>query len=112
MHDRVAQAEVQAGTGERIVVLLLPEALGSFSDKERLARTLRSQPSVRVLLCLPDAKGHQFAGILEEIGIETEIPLAPDVEKLPVKKAYQLKAWPSTERKQLIEFALTLCDVV
>lgn len=112
MHGSVAQPETQVGTGERIVVLLLPEALGSFSDTALLAKTLKSRPSVRVLLCLPDASGHQFAGMLEELGVETEILLGDGATPPSAKQSYVLSAPPGTKNDDLVELALALSDAV
>jgi len=112
MYGSVPQSEAQVAAGEKVIVLLLPEALGNFSGTTLLAETLKSRPSVRVLLCLPDASGHHFIGMLKEVGVETEILVGDGVAKPTVEGIFVLCALPSTERKQLIEFALTLSDFV
>lgn len=112
MHDSAGRPETRVTANGKVIVLLLPEALGAFSDAKLLARTLKSRPAVRVLLCLPDTSGHHFIGMLKEIGVETEILVGDGVAKPAVERVFVLCALPSTERKQLIEFALTLSDFV
>src|SRR5438445_1264043 len=92
---------------EKMVVLILPKALGA-ADPEKLRATLVDPShSVRALLYLPDSAGHAFAAMLAELGIETEILLAPEVDA-PKTSAFCLHMLPGTSPKDQIEFALAL----
>jgi hypothetical protein len=97
---------------ERLVVLVLPTALGELTDLEPLRRTLVDpSTAIRVLLFLPDGVGHSLATTLPQLSVETEILLGPDIEA-PETTAFSVRMLPGTSPTDQIDLAFAFSDVV
>lgn len=97
---------------EKLVVLIVPEALSGLADPALLRETLvRSSAPIRVLLCFTEATDHALAAAVTGFGVETQILLAPEVDA-PATSAFILRAPAGTKASDQQEFALALSDVV
>jgi hypothetical protein len=105
-------AKPLSAENEKLVVLIVPEALGGLADAGLLRATLLgSLAPIRVLLCLAEAADHALAAAVAGLGVEMQILLGPEVEA-PATSAFTLRAPPGTTASDLKEFALALSDVV
>lgn len=97
---------------EKVVVLIVPEALRGLPDAALLRATLFSSSApISVLLCITEAADRALVAAVTGLKLETQILLAPEVEA-PATSAFILRAPPGTTASDQLEFALALSDVV
>jgi hypothetical protein len=112
MFKVVLPAKARSADQEKIVVLLVPEALEGAADAEKLRATFASPSApVRLLVCLAERVDDWLIKLLPELGVKAEILLAPELEK-PTTSATVLQALPKMLPRDQLEFALALSDVV
>jgi hypothetical protein len=134
MSENAMQSNPPEAEGEKIIVLLLPQALGNKANSAQLYKTLKSSGHVRVLLCLTDPTGDVAAdarvdelvkalkGAVAELAeaghdIKVQILLGPKADEPAIDADVVLKAHrTSSEEPNVVkdhtEFALALSDVV
>src|SRR5262249_211324 len=106
------QPQSQAEVSEKVVVLLVPEALGGRADAKSLRKTFGAPPvPIRILVCLAESPDPPLVTMLADLGIDTEILVGAQVEE-PTTSSFVLRALPGTSPQDLIEFAIALSDVV
>lgn len=112
MFEAVLPVKARSLEQERIVVLLVPEALNGAAAAEKLRATFAAASApVRLLVCLTEHVDEWLIKLLPELGVEIQILLGPQLEK-PATGAFVLRALPNMLPRDQLEFALALSDVV
>ena len=97
-----------------MIALLVPDLVDCTAEREGLRETFGKSPrGKRLLVCLPDSNSHAEPLLRELAGlaVEKQFLLGHDLHK-PHTDEVVVRAPPDMSRKDLIEFALALSDVV